>query len=122
VRGASPILRLATLEAFEVGAAEAFMRFREAGRELGKKVGPLVYFGQSHQDQEDEHEEMEEQSIRALLASYPWTPAEEEQARGLVDEVFACYADMGDALLAYALKTREHGPFWALHSPPAKTR
>jgi hypothetical protein len=119
VRGASPILRLATLEAFEMGAAEAFSRFREAGSEISQKLGkPLYYFGQSHQDQEDQHEQKEEESIRALISAYAWTDAEEQQARKLVDEVCACYAGMGESLLAYALKSREHGPLWPLRSLP----
>jgi hypothetical protein len=117
VRGISPILRLATLEAIEVGADVGFSRFRAVGSELSEKIHkPLFYFGQSHQDQEDQHEEMEADSIRALISSYPWTPEEEEKARKLADDVFVVYAEMGNSLLAYAQKAREQGPLWPLRS------
>lgn len=119
VRGLSPILRLATLEAVEVGADVGFSRFREVGSELTAKTGkPLFYFGQSHQDQEDQHEEMAAESIRALLLAHSWTPQEEEQAMRLADEVFAVYAGMGEAMLAYATKARDSGPLWPLQSLP----
>jgi hypothetical protein len=119
VRQVSPILRLVTLEAIEVAADVGFSRFREVGRELAARTGKqLLYFGQSHQDQEDLHEAMEAESIRSLIASYAWTEAEEQQARALVDEVFACFVEMWAGLLAYALKTRDQGALWPLPERP----
>ncbi|MBN1203293.1 MAG: hypothetical protein JXB05_00015 [Myxococcaceae bacterium] len=119
VRGASPILRLVTLEAIEVAADVGFSRFREVGREIAARTGQqFLYFGQSHQDQEDQHEAMASESIRSLIASYAWTEEEEEQARGLVDEVYACFVAMWTGLLAYALKARDEGPLWPLPAGP----
>lgn len=70
-RNQSPMLRLATLEAVEVATAKAFSHFRVAGRHWTEKYGSkLFYFGQAHQDEEDQHEELQEDSIRSLIAAY----------------------------------------------------
>ncbi len=120
-RGASPIMRLVILESIEVAADVGFSKFRKVGQELAKEGKQLVYFGQSHQDQEDEHEAMGAQSIRALISEHPWTPAQLAEARGLVDVVTACFTAMGAALLADARKANEHGPFWPLAEPKPGT-
>ncbi|MGZ3457152.1 MAG: hypothetical protein ACXU86_01475 [Archangium sp.] len=123
VRGASPIQRLVILEAIKAAADVGFSRFRQVGRELTQQTGqPLYYFGQQHQDKEDEHEAMGEDGIQALISSYAWTPEEEERALALVDEVSACFVGMGEELLAYALKAREAGPPWPLVPVPAGAR
>jgi DMATS type aromatic prenyltransferase len=115
VHGASPILRLVILETVEAAADVAFSQFRQVGREFTEKTGKaLSYFGEPHQDKEDEHEAMAENSIRALISSYAWAPEEEERALELADEVSASFAEMGAELLAYALKARETGPLWPL--------
>lgn len=117
VRGASPIMRLVTLEAIEVAADVGFSKFRKVGQELKEKTGKqLIYFGQSHQDQEDQHEAMGAHSIRGMISSYPWSPAEQQQALRIVDQVTACFTAMGAELLAYILKAREQGPFWPLEA------
>lgn len=114
-RGAPPIMRLVTLESIEVAADVGFSKFRKVGTELFEREGKqLIYFGQSHQDQEDEHEAMGAESIRGMISAYEWTPAELQQAQAIVDQVTVCFTAMGAELLAYLLKAREQGPFWPL--------
>jgi hypothetical protein len=124
VRHASPIMRLATLEAIEASADEGFSLFREVGNEVGKKLNQqLFFFGRPHQDEEDQHEAMAAESIRALISSHPWTPQEEKQAMEITDEVFKGFTAMGAAMLDYAQTARERGPLWplqALKVPPTK--
>jgi DMATS type aromatic prenyltransferase len=123
VHAASPILRLVILEAIEAAAAVGFSRFREVGREFTERTGkPLFYFGEPHQDKEDEHEAMGAHGIRAMISSYAWAREEEEHALALVDEVSVLFAGMGEELLAYALKARETGPLWPLVPEPALGR
>jgi hypothetical protein len=119
VRESSPILRLVILEMIEVAADEGFRPFREVGEEFTKKTGKkLLYFGQSHQDIEDEHEEMGAKSIRATINAYKWTPAEVAQAKKLADEIAERFHDFGHELLAYAKRTvSEDDPFWPLKQP-----
>lgn len=117
VRGASPIMRLATLEAIEASADEGFSLFREVGNEVGAKINhQLFFFGRPHQDEEDQHEAMAAESIRSLIVSYAWTPQEVAQAREITDQVFAAFMAMGAAMLEYAQKARERGPLWPLQS------
>ncbi|MDY7224780.1 hypothetical protein [Hyalangium rubrum] len=119
-RGATPIIRLVTLEAIEVAADVGFSKFRQVGQEIAAKTGKkLIYFGQSHQDVEDEHEAMGAKSIRGLITAHTWTPEEEKVALRHVDQVSACFTAMGAELLAYLLKAREAGPFWPLNPPKA---
>ena len=114
-RKASPIMRLVILQSIEVISDTGFRLFREVGTEFTQKTGQmLMYFGQHHQDVEDEHEEMGAISIRSMISSYPWTPAEEAQALALADETSACYMAAAEDLVAYALKAIEQGPWWPL--------
>ncbi|WP_224244651.1 hypothetical protein [Hyalangium gracile] len=110
-RTASPIMRLTALETFEEGAAVAFELFRDAGREICEKENKpqLSYFGMPHKEQEDEHRGIDVKSIPTLISEYKWTAPEVEEAKKYVDEVCEYYTNLGKELLAYALKTKEHG-------------
>lgn len=122
VRAAShPIVRMVILEAIEAAADIGFSRFRQVGSEFTQQTGkPLYYFGEQHQDIEDEHEAMGAQSIKGLISAHEWTPEQEREALQMVDEVVTCFAEMGGELLAYALKAREQGHLWpVLEAPPA---
>jgi hypothetical protein len=115
VRDAPPIMRLVILEMIEIAADLGFSLFRQVGKEYTAETGQaLQYFGQPHQDLEDEHSEMGASSIRSLISSYPWTEEEEKQAFAFADEVTHCFIEMGNDLLAYAQKSIDHGPLWPL--------
>jgi hypothetical protein len=122
VRDASPIMRLVILESIEVAADVGFSQFRQVGQEYTAQTGQeLQYFGQPHQDLEDEHAAMGTHGIRELISAYPWTEEEEKQARLYTDEVTRCFTGMGADLHAYALKALEHGPLWPLNQMRSRT-
>jgi hypothetical protein len=107
IDGTAPAVRMAIVEAIEATAVVATSRFTPLAREFAAATGQTLYFfGALHESLENGHALGTDDAARQLAAS-ELTPAEEREALGLVDRIFALFHGMFDEWMDYA---RRVGP------------
>ncbi|MFL5343246.1 MAG: hypothetical protein ACJ8AT_00525 [Hyalangium sp.] len=106
IASASPVMRMAIVEAIEAAGNVGFKRYNQTAAEFHQLTGlRLYYFGEAHLDLESGHA-MGTENVEQKLSEIVLTPEQVEQACALVARVFELIIDMGEGFMEYM---RIHG-------------